>query len=321
LKECCILDRDLSGKSQQRQVALDGNSASTTLPFFHLVLQALTMMTRNENLIYDIGMHRGEDTDFYLRKGFDVIGFEANPRLVGQCKIRFQDAIVRGRLRIVEGAIAPAAAGDSITFYVNVRSQWGTMHPSWAERNASLGAESRKIKVKRIDLHEVFRDHGMPYYMKITIEGSDVFVLSCLKEYDCRPVHISVESEKVAFSALTAEISTFVELGYSKFRAVQQALIPGSTLTTKTLKGEDLDYTFENHASGPFGDDVAQPWRSADEIIEEYRGIFDRYRAFGDRSLFAKAPRQIRRLLEIAYKLKTGYRGPLPGWFDTHASL
>jgi FkbM family methyltransferase len=279
------------------------------------------MTTRNENLIYDIGMHRGEDTDFYLRKGFHVIGLEANPHLVGQCKDRFQDAIVTGRLRIVEGAIAPEEAGDSITFYVNADSVWGTMHPSWAERNASLGKENRKITVKRIDLHEVFRDHGMPYFMKIDIEGSDILVLNSLKEYDCKPMHISMESEKVDFSVLKAEISTFVELGYSKFRAVQQTMIPGSKLTTKTLKAEDLDHTFENHASGPFGDDVAQVWRSSDEVIKEYREIFDRYRAFGDRSLVLNAPRGIRRLLELAYKLKTGYRGPLPGWFDTHARL
>jgi FkbM family methyltransferase len=288
--------------------------------YLHPKHKALNMMTRNENLIYDIGMHRGEDTDFYLRKGFNVVAFEANPHLVGQCKIRFRDAIATGRLCIVEGAIAPEAAGDSITFYVNVDSIWGTIHPTWAERNASFGKESRKITVDRIDLHRVIREHGMPHFMKIDIEGSDVVVLDALKQYECRPKHISIESEKVDFSTLTAEIMTFLELGYSKFRAIQQTAIPGSRLTTKTLNGEDLDYTFENDASGSFGDDIPQEWRNADEIIVEYQGIFDRYRAFGDRSLAGNAPRHVRRLLEIAYKLKTGYRGPLPGWFDTHAS-
>jgi FkbM family methyltransferase len=278
------------------------------------------MTTHNENLVYDIGMHRGEDTDFYLRKGFSVIGFEADPHLVGQCKIRFQDALATGRLRIVEGAIAPHSAGDSVTFYANADSVWGTIHPSWAERNASLGAESRKITVKRVDLHKTLQEQGMPHFMKIDIEGSDVFVLNVLSEYDCRPTYISIESDKCECSALRAEITTLVGLGYSKFRAVQQAMIPGSTLTTKTRKGEELDYTFENHASGPFGYDVAQAWRSADEIIDDYRGIVDRYRAFGDRSLFVKLPRGVRKLLELAYKLRTGYRGHLPGWFDTHAT-
>jgi hypothetical protein len=34
------------------------------------------------NLIFDMGLHKGEDTDFYLRKGFDVVAFEANPFLI-----------------------------------------------------------------------------------------------------------------------------------------------------------------------------------------------------------------------------------------------
>jgi len=34
-----------------------------------------------ENLVFDIGMHRGEDSEFYLKKGFRVIGVEANQEL------------------------------------------------------------------------------------------------------------------------------------------------------------------------------------------------------------------------------------------------
>ena len=33
------------------------------------------------SIIFDIGMHCGEDTDFYLKKGFTVVGVEANPEL------------------------------------------------------------------------------------------------------------------------------------------------------------------------------------------------------------------------------------------------
>jgi hypothetical protein len=78
---------------------------------FQLRSRAQPMTTWNENLVYDIRMHRGEDTDFYERIGFNVIGFEANPHLIEQCKLRFQDAITTGRLRIAEDAVAPQAAG------------------------------------------------------------------------------------------------------------------------------------------------------------------------------------------------------------------
>ena len=36
---------------------------------------------KHYDLIYDVGMHKGEDTEFYLSKGFKVVGFEADPDL------------------------------------------------------------------------------------------------------------------------------------------------------------------------------------------------------------------------------------------------
>ena len=101
-------------------------------------------MNYDQNLIYDIGMHRGEDTGFYLRKGFKVIGFEANPHLVEQCKIRFQAAIAAGRLHLIEGAIAPEALGEAIKFFISSISTWGTLNSTWVDRNKVLGAELRK---------------------------------------------------------------------------------------------------------------------------------------------------------------------------------
>ena len=64
-------------------------------------------------------MHKGEDTDYYLRRGFNVVGIEANPDLAELCKIRFQDAIAPERLHIVEGAIAPPSTEKTVTFFKN----------------------------------------------------------------------------------------------------------------------------------------------------------------------------------------------------------
>ena len=48
-----------------------------------------------KNLIFDVGMHKGEDTDFYLKKGFNVIGFEADPELIVHCQNRFKNEIAK----------------------------------------------------------------------------------------------------------------------------------------------------------------------------------------------------------------------------------
>ena len=72
-----------------------------------------------KNLVYDVGLHKGEDTEFYLRKGFRVVGIEANPTLVVAAKIRFQDEIAKGQLKLIDGAVGPASAGSNIVFYAN----------------------------------------------------------------------------------------------------------------------------------------------------------------------------------------------------------
>ena len=48
---------------------------------------------KHSNLIYDVGMNKGEETDFYLKKGFRVIGFEANPNLTESCRKRIKLAV------------------------------------------------------------------------------------------------------------------------------------------------------------------------------------------------------------------------------------
>jgi FkbM family methyltransferase len=279
------------------------------------------LIVEEAKLVYDVGMHRGEDADFYLNKGFRVIGFEANPQLIENCKIRFQDAIATGQLHIVEGAIAPPHLGNKVTFFQNLtHSIWGTIDSNWADRNAKLGCESRAITVDRVDIVECFKGFGIPYYLKIDVEGADKLVLEGLKSVDARPKFISLESEKIDFSALRAELFFLRELGYSKFNAVQQEGISGRTIVAMTLGGREFRYTFGTDSSGPFGNEILQPWLTFEDVLQEYESIFHRYRLFGDSSLYGKLPLRMRRYIGKLYKLGTGHAG-LPGWYDTHASL
>jgi FkbM family methyltransferase len=274
------------------------------------------------NLIYDVGLHQGEDTDFYLKKGFDVVALEADPELIAQCKIRFRDAIARGRLRVIEGAIAPTSAGEKVTFYrAPRRSIWGTIEEAWAERNTKLGYISEKIELPRVDIGEVYRSHGIPFYLKIDVEGVDRLVLDGLKQFEARPRYLSIESEKVDFAELQAEMALLRDLGYTKFKPVQQQSVPGTTIRTKTLDGSEMKHVFERDASGPFGEDIPQPWLSFDDTLREYESIFRRYGYFGDKSLLIRMPKPIRGLIKEFYRIWTGYRGPVPGWYDTHASM
>src|ERR1700760_1989536 len=243
------------------------------------------------DLVFDVGMHKGEDTEFYLKKGFEVVAFEANPDLVAHCTRCFREHIARGRLHIVEGAIAPETAGERIAFYKNVqKSVWGTIESSWADRNQRLGTDSVKIEVARTDVASVLRNYGTPYYLKIDIEGADHVVLQELQKCNDRPCYISIEAEKVDLGQLRATLSMLKALGYTSFKAVQQATIPDMKIATTTVRGGPVSHVFANGASGPFGEDLSGSWSDYDACLSQFETIFKLYRLFGDDGMLSSAP-------------------------------
>jgi FkbM family methyltransferase len=196
------------------------------------------VVAMRKNLIYDVGLHKGEDTDFYLRKGFSVVGIEANPILVANAKIRFKDEIESGRLKIIEGAVAPASVGKNVVFYGNTAlTVWGTIDAKWASRNEAFGGSNERMEVNRIEMTEVYRSLGIPFYLKVDVEGVDRFVVEELKSFDERPQYLSLESEKRDFNLLKAEMDLLRSLGYKKFKIAQQQTIPGTKIKTRTCIG------------------------------------------------------------------------------------
>lgn len=270
------------------------------------------------DLVFDLGMHRGEDTAFYLAKGFRVVGFEADPALAELCRTRFSAAIRTGNVEIIEGAIAPQSSSGRIAFYKNPqKTVWGTIDSDWVERNKRFGRNAIRIEVPVVDLSAAFQAHGIPHYIKIDIEGADHAVLDALRALPERPRFLSIESEKVSFTKLEAELSLLRSLGYKRFAAVQQAGIGQSKVIVRDLEGNRVEFEFEEGASGVFGDDIAE-WRSFEECLQQYRTIFKLYRWFGDQPLIAGVPGG--RLIRSVTR-RWIVRGPLPGWYDTHASM
>lgn len=267
---------------------------------------------KHDDLVYDVGMHQGEDTAYYLRKGFRVVGFEAEPDLVDQCRRLFRESLDEGRLTIIEGAIVDSAGrspGETVRFYRNPGvSVWGTVREDWAQRNEAAGAPSEVIEVPAVDFSGCLSRHGMPYYMKIDIEGADLVCLQALRHFEPRPDYVSIEAEKVSFDRLVAEIELLQGLGYTAFQAVQQG---GIVPRREPDEGECVGHRFTVDSSGPFGRDLPGAWCSGAQLIERYRRIFWLYRLFGHSGVL--------RRLGISRLLRRVLRRPVPGWYDTHA--
>ena len=295
----------------------------------------------DRNLIYDVGMHKGEDSEFYLKKGFRVVAIEAATPLAQAASKRFQEYIGCGQLVVLNVAIAEK--DGPLTFFENPGvSVWGTTDSQWAERNRKMGQSSVETTVQGMNFANILSKYGIPYYLKVDIEGADTLCLEGLKSLRVKPKHVSIESTKTSWKSLTGEFALFKELGYTRFKAIPQHTVASRVCPYPAKEGVYVDHPFKFGASGLFGEELDGEWMDEVEILRVYRRIFLRYRLYGDDSLAAKLWRALRpnslpaeggksRSAEGSPSGK-GAGGlaktpsllrrlrPRPGWDDTHST-
>jgi FkbM family methyltransferase len=282
---------------------------------------------KRKDLIYDVGMHKGEDAEFYLRKGFRVVAFEADPELALLCRNRLKGFIDQGQLTVVEGAIVNLesieAGARKVLFHRNENvSLWGTVCVDWAERNVRLGSTSSVLEVDAVDFAAIMQQHGIPHYMKIDIEGLDMVCVNALRLFRERPDYVSIESDKTSFANIKREIDALVDLGYDSFQAVEQTDIPDSQSPPYPAReGNYVTQRFESSSSGLFGSELGSEWKSKHEILRQYRVIRLGYSLVGDDGIMSKWKfRGAGRLQALICRfLRLFTKATVPGWYDTHA--
>jgi FkbM family methyltransferase len=284
----------------------------------------------DSNLIFDIGAHKGEDTEFYLRKGFRVLAVEANPQFCELIRINNEEFLSSGALTILNVAISDKS--EPLTFYINEDvSVWGSANLELVERNRGLGAGNIKtIVVNACRLAELIYRYGTPRYCKIDIEGNDILALQSLTESRA-PKFISIESDKTDFNRLLDEFRLLENLGYRKYKIIDQSMVEFHREPFPPREGSFLDYRFKQDSSGLFGDELPGEWTTVIEAIEIYKNIFRGYAINGDHGLFVGGRKSLFNMLGELQKKVFQLKGfkyyqnpasllPQPGWYDTHAT-
>lgn len=218
----------------------------------------------NNNLIFDLGFNNGDDTDFYLKKGFDVVAVEANPLLIDVGAKRFQKEIAGKNLVLLNKAVADKSGTTS--FYIHPdNSEWSSCFPEIAQ---SDGSTATKVQVEAVSILDLFEQYGIPRYMKVDIEGHDLAVAQALLQLEMKPKYVSFETNKREYADLFAII--FIA-GYKKFQLVNQLKNPLRHLENSVTEGKAIHYKFTPQSSGPFGLDLpADKWLTLDEAITRY---------------------------------------------------
>ena len=252
-------------------------------------------MEVKDNLIFDIGMHKGEDTTHYLKMGFNVVAVEANPILADHCRQKFDSEIKSNRLTIINAGIA--AEEGILPFYVNLySSEWSSFDKEIGTRN---NTKFEVINVPCVRTKNLFEEYGIPYYLKADIEGYDYLALNDIPASDKKPRYVSCEANNVGW------LDILHGKGYKRFKLINQA----NNFKPLNLKREGNSYyiiyrkikhaikhklrnvvksKYPGGSSGPFGENTKGTWKTYEEIRQTYLDYFqgDLKQAISDISWF-----------------------------------
>ena len=255
------------------------------------------------DLVFDIGMHHGNDTAFYLANGYRVVGVDASPLLTEQCAARFHREVASGQLTILNEGILDRPG--VFTFQRNLqRDEWSTFDP---DKNGKPGPWE-EIEVRCRSLAALIADYGVPYFIKIDIEGADFQAIATLSS-ETAPRYISLE-----LNPSDPMIERLIELGYSSFKLVDEETLwnappiweheIGWRLLRKlsrrfppfhsamralplrfrmrrewnpTERRSFKGYDFPGQSSGPFGEDAAGDWLSPKAALARFARIRNGY--------------------------------------------
>ena len=303
---------------------------------------------KRPNLIIDVGMHDGQDTAFYLAKGFDVVAIEANPALVEAARDRFSSEIEAGRLQILPVAVAETVATMPLAV-CDEESIWSSMSPAFVKRNELFaGVAYRYVDVPTRTFESILEEVGVPRYLKVDIEGMDGLCIRALKQLEHLPDFVSVESNVSSpvggFDSVFDELSALWELGYRRFAYVDQSKHPAVKPPNPPSEGHFADVAFTENCSGLFGEELPVRWETIDKALRRAQTLRKRYNVAGfggrwmqtvQRTLPSPAFRMAVRLGESMRSTPTSATPPSfaqrvgaltmrfsPfGWYDLHARL
>jgi FkbM family methyltransferase len=176
------------------------------------------------DLVFDVGANNGDDSVHYLSRGFRVVAVEANPELCRRLHARCAADVEAGRLAVEAVGIAERRGTE--TLWVDpAHSQFG----SFDERPAGRAGRAAPVQVECITAADLFAKHGVPYYLKVDVEGRERLLLDALDPGDL-PAYVSTEARGLE------DLDSLWAKGYRRFRLVDQTAHNGGPRSPHWLR-------------------------------------------------------------------------------------
>jgi len=252
------------------------------------------------NLIYDVGMHNGDDTAYYRHLGYTVVAIDANPQACANARQRFKADVDGGLLTILNVGIT-REPGVMDFWVCETHPEWSSFQRQSAARDAS---PHRSVQVPCRAFGSILEQYGVPYYLKVDIEGDDLLCVHALRAQTDLPRYVSLETDRIDES-----VQALASLGYTGYKCISQfhflplqlppvdeqrpvefwhRLLTRRTFPLRLLRravgqaGRDWmarkcnrtrrqgDWVFPPGASGSFGEDTRGRWLTGDDVRQVY---------------------------------------------------
>lgn len=212
----------------------------------------------------DLGMSEGNDTPYYLSKGFKVIGVEADTGMCEQLRTRFAPDIATGALTVLNFAVG-RTFGETIDIHAHRTHQ----ALSGIGKRPEVPDHYVTYRVPTIDWRTIVAQAGTPRYLKIDVEGSEGAFLHSMLDVrmpSLLPEFLSVECYNFDY------IQTLFDLGYHRFVIVDQNPPGGLKLPPRQFEGREVSSANFDHCSGPFGLDLfmANGWTDVETVRRDW---------------------------------------------------
>lgn len=175
-----------------------------------------------------------------------------------------------------------------------------------------VGFSFTRVRTPCTHILDVIAEWGVPYYMKIDIEGWDIKLLRQILEHSIKPEYLSVE---VSIRQYPEMLNILDKIGYREYQLVSQRSVPDQVEPSEGFEGIAINPEFTLGNSGLFGKDLPDAWVSIADIKKQLGAV-------SAQDLALRAVMKIHRNLPVDIGLAKLTPKVLPkayDWFDLHA--